>query len=87
MAHMKIGYCAKSKYYKKKIGVSGEAVCVNCGEEEEKDHWLVCTAKERSRWICGITEVGDLCDEPALVGYLTIAYPSWLKLPSPQLQQ
>ena len=53
--------------------MTNEAVCVDCGEEEEKDHWLECPAKERSRRICGITEVGYLCDEPALVGYRELA--------------
>ena len=53
--------------------MSEEVVCVDCGEDEEKDHWLQCTAKERPRRICGITEVGDLCDESALVGYLVLA--------------
>ena len=68
------------EYYKKIIRVSEEAVCVDCGEkEEEKDHRLECPAKERSRRICGITELGDLCDEPALVGYLALAYPSWVR--------
>ena len=80
MAQMRSGHYAKSKYYKKRIGVSEEAVCVDCGEEEEKDHWLECPAKERSRRICGITEVGDLCEEPALVGYLALAYPSWVRI-------
>ena len=54
MAQMRSGHCAKSKYYKKRIGVSEEAVCVDCGEEE-KDHWLECPAKERFRRIYGIT--------------------------------
>ena len=44
MAHTRSGHCAKSKYYKKRIGVSEEAVCVDCGDEEEKDHWLECSA-------------------------------------------
>ena len=57
MTQMRSGHCAKSKYYKKIIGVSEEAECVDCGEEEEKDHRLECPAKERSRIICGIAEV------------------------------
>ena len=51
MAHVKSGHCAKSKYYKKRIGVSEEAVCVDCGEEEKNDYWLEDPAKERSRRI------------------------------------
>ena len=36
MALMRSGHCKiKSKYYKNRIGVSEEAVCVDCGEEEE----------------------------------------------------
>ena len=40
MDQMRSGHCAKSKYYKKRIGVSEEAVCVDCGEEEKNDHWI-----------------------------------------------
>ena len=77
MARMRSGHCAESNYYKKRIEVSEEAVCVDCGEEE-KDHWLEFPAKERSRRICGITEV-VLCDDPALIGYLALSYPSWVR--------
>ena len=67
-------YCAKSNYYKKRIGVSDEEVYVDCGEDEEKDKfWVFPKEKERHIIISGITEVGDLCDEPALVGYLVLA--------------
>ena len=67
-------HCAKSNYYKKRIGVSDEEVYVDCGEHEEKDKfWVFPKEKERLRRICGITEVGDLCDEPDMVGYLVLA--------------
>ena len=73
-------------------------MCVDCGEDEAKDHWLQCTAKERHRRICGITEVGDLCDDaiPGRVSGTRVAIMGKKPklnlficqiLPSPQQQQ
>uniref|UniRef100_A0A1I8JA23 RNase H domain-containing protein n=1 Tax=Macrostomum lignano TaxID=282301 RepID=A0A1I8JA23_9PLAT len=62
LAQLRCGQCKKTAYWRQKIGAEAKASCQDCGEEEDKDHWVWCDRwhKERARFgIQGLEDLGD----------------------------
>ena len=57
LAQLRAGHCPKTKYYQHRIGMSDDARCERCGQEESKDHWLECDAVGDGWLACGVPEV------------------------------
>ena len=70
MAQMRAGHITGSAYYRGRIGTLEEVTCPRCGQEEEKDHWLVCDAWQTARVHCGIQGLEDLRDEGKVQQFL-----------------
>ena len=77
LAQLRAGHCARTKYYKKRIGQLEDATCEKCGEEEEKDHWMECPAWETTRRRMGLLDLGDIWDEEKVLRYLRVIHPEW----------
>jgi ribonuclease HI len=77
LAQLRSGHCAETRYYQKRIGKIEEARCEMCEEEEEKEHWLTCPAREGMRREEGLTRVEGLKNEATTIRYLRRAYPQW----------
>ena len=76
LAQLRAGHRPGSAYYRARIGVQERATCPDCGEVEDKDHWLVCGVLAAARVECGIRGIADLADEASMVQFLRRA--GWL---------
>ena len=70
LAQIRTGHCPNTRYYAKRTGKEKEARCSECGEEEEKDHWLECVRWEEVRIAEGIVDIGCLAVEEKAKDYL-----------------
>ncbi|PAA87688.1 hypothetical protein BOX15_Mlig033504g5 [Macrostomum lignano] len=79
LAQLRCGQCKKTAYWRQKIGAEAKASCQDCGEEEDKDHWVWCDRwhKERARF--GIQGLEDLGDEAKVLGFLKCTHPEWVQ--------
>ena len=78
LAQLRAGHCNETKYYRKRTGQIEEAICDDCGGEEEKDHIFYCGAFERVRWELGVRNLDVLRDDAALLEYLRRVRATWL---------
>ena len=78
LAQIRAGHCPKMKGYRKRIGASEDGMCDLCNEEEEeKDHFMFCSALDAKRREHLIVELDSLADEGRTLGFLKDCYPSW----------
>ena len=77
LAQLRSGHCAKTPYYRKRIGLTKDGKCVKCGEEEEKDHWFVCPALQQLRQRKGVYDLSVARDDQAMSYFIQQAYLEW----------
>ena len=84
LAQLRVGHCPKTSYWRQRVGLEEERPCRDCGEEEEKDHWLGCVRWERVREELGVRSVGGvvdpsvLGDERLILRFLRRCHAGWL---------
>jgi ribonuclease HI len=78
MAQLRSGHCAKTNYWRCRVGLQESARCPDCGEDEEKGHIFVCPRWEDVRREKGIEGEKCLREESTAAGYIRLVKPDWL---------
>ena len=78
MHQLRNGHCAKTEYYKHRVGLGELNTCTDCGEEEEKDHVWLCGKWSRKRAELGLPHNLIALKHELALSYIRDTKPEWL---------
>ena len=80
LAQLRVGQCSKTHYWRQNVGWEERRSCQDCGEDEDRDHWLCCVRWARERWEEGLGQGGEipaLGDEGRVLRFLRRCHKEW----------
>ena len=82
LAQLRAGHCSETAYYKHRIGAREDAICEDCNDIEQKDHWMVCPRWDRARQEEGVSEIRALAEEDVMLRLIRKVKPKWIEVSS-----
>ena len=77
LAQLRAGHCPRTRYWRQRVGLEAVSACEACGEEESKDHWLLCDRWEGVRRELGIFDLAAIRDEGRILRFLRRCHGEW----------